>query len=307
MRRFGLCALLIFVAIEAAGMQTTSLDWVVFHSDRFNIFFQQGDSVNARKILSILQAEYPSISTELRADVTAPIGVFLAPNARKFNQLTGGAIPHWGEAVADPHKQLIIIKSPRWKNPSGDLRVILVHELVHVLTGAAVEQRRVPRWLGEGLAIYYSGETSHFGGEKLSKAQLSKQLIPLRQIDLVLNFGQTKAELAYQQAYLAVLYLIEAYGQDAVPLLLSALREHESIDDAFRATLGLTLEQFEQEWQREMQKKYRWSFLIDFETYLWLFIVLLFLLAFAGMLMRRRRIIRQWEDESLDTPLPPEN
>lgn len=281
--------------------QTGQDDWRVLYSEKFNVFFHQKDSLNATAISKILHDEYPSISTELGADVESPIGVFIAASKYQFSQLTGGAIPHWGEAVADPGKQIIIVKSPRWTNSSNGLRVVVVHELVHILVGAAVGRTSVPRWLGEGLAIYFSGEISHVGGSELSHAQISEQLIPLSQIDDMLSFGQPKAHLAYQEAYLAVVYIIETYGQSAIHVLLDELQKNHNINTAVREAFGITLIQFEYEWRQSLLEKYKWSFLIEFDKYLWVFIILLFFLAILAMYIRRRRTLARWEAESIDS------
>lgn len=298
--KISLLLLLLFTPF-ATTAQEAWFEWQAMYADKFNIFYHRDDSLNAIAISEILSDEYPSISAELGADVEAPIGIFIAPSKYRFNVLTGGAIPHWGEAVADPGKQIIVIKSPRWTNSQGSQRVIVIHELVHILVHAAAGEAVVPRWLNEGLAIYYSGETSHFGGSELSHAQLSEQIIPLNQIDGLLNFGQPKAHLAYQEAYLAVVYLIESYGQSAIPILLQSLKEKQSINAALQEAFGITFVQFEREWRQYLVEKYKWSFLVEFDNYLWLLIFLLFILAIIAMIIRKRRTLAKWEAENLDS------
>jgi hypothetical protein len=298
--KISLLSLFLFTPFVTSA-QEAWFDWQVIYADKFNIFYHRDDSLNAVAISEILTDEYPSISAELGADVEAPIGIFIAPSKYRFNVLTGGALPHWGEAVADPGKQIIIVKSPRWTNSTGNQRVVVIHELVHILVGTAAGEAAVPRWLNEGLAIYFSGETSYFGGSELSHAQLSEQIIPLRQIDGVLNFGQSQANLAYQESYLAVVYLIDAYGRSAIPILLQSLREKQNINTALQDAFGVTFVQFEQEWRQYLLEKYKWSFLIEFDKYLWLFIFLLFVLAIVAMVIRKRRTLAKWQAESLDS------
>ena len=126
---------------------------------------------------------------------------------------------------------------------------------------------------------------------------MTKQLLPLDQIDAVLSFKTVKAHLAYQQAYLAVVYIVERYGESALPELLRSLREKGEIHAAFRATFGLSLEQFEAEWRAYLKQKYRWSLLREFDTFLWVFIVLLFFIAVAVIIRRNRKTASRWERE----------
>ena len=305
MQRFVLLLVTLLAVMHSfAGAQNEALDWQVYYSEKYNIFYHRSDSLNAINTINIIDAEYASISAELGADVTAPIGIFIAPSLYRFRVLTGGMLPHWGEAVADPSRQIIILKSPRWSKSTSDYRTVVIHELVHVLVGAATDGAPVPRWLGEGLSIYFSGEISYFGGSELSHAQLSDQIIPLAQIDEVLDFEKQKAHLAYQESYLAVIYLFEAYGQSALPSLLSALRQTRDINHALRQAFGINMLQFETDWRQFLLERYRWSFLLEFDKYLWLLILVLFFLALFAVMLRRRRTLARWEKEDVH-PSPP--
>lgn len=293
------------VAAEKAPAQKPA--WRTLSTKYFNVYYQPDDSLNALSIGHILVEEYPPVSNELEVILDSPIGVFIAPTKASFIKLTGGHIPHWGEAVADPTKQLMIVKSPRWSRPSENLRIIIIHELVHILVQKRAQNAAVPRWLNEGLAIYFSGETSHFGGKEVSRAQLTEQLIPLETIDHVLTFESLRAHLAYQEAYLAVVHMVEQYGESALPALLQALAETNDIDAAFRKTFGVSIKQFELEWRYYLKKKYKWSVLSEFEGLLWVGLVLLFLLAFVLLLVRNRRTVARWEaEEDMPAGSPPE-
>ncbi len=283
--------------------------WRTISHEKFNVFHHVDDSLNAATIASILHDEYPSISRELGSDVSAPIGVFITKDQAQFTKMTGGGIPHWGEAVANPKRQIIYLKSPRWSQIGDHPRTVVVHELVHILVGNAVRDVRVPRWLTEGLAVYFSGDLEHIGATKISQAQLNDQLLTLREIERMLVFGHAKANLAYQQSYFAVVYLAEKYDASAFPLLLNALNESGGIDGAFQEVYGFSVAEFEREWRAYLKSKYRWSFLAEFDTLLWVFIPLLFLLAVVISYFRNRRKKAQLdaEEDQYASPYDPEN
>lgn len=306
MRRLSylLLSLVLLCALEGAAQPSQPV-WLREDAELFNLFYQAEDSLNAQQLARTLREELPAMRAELGAASDTPISLFIAPTRRLFDQLTGGAIPQWGEAVADPQKRVIVFKSPRWSTSQGKWRTTIIHELVHVLVGEIVGPALVPHWLTEGLAVYFSGDVAYIGGEELSKAQLSDQLIPLTKIDKMLEFGRMKAHLAYQESYLAVVYILETYGNTALHALLEALRKRGRIDPALREAFGVSLLQFEREWQHYLRKKYSWSFLVDFESYLWVLILLLFFLAVLAVAVRKRRTIARWEDEQHAPPPPP--
>ncbi len=300
--RLVLLSLFLFLGMRPVLAGQNSSIWRIYPIEHFNIYYQPEDSLNARKVGRILQSEYPSISHDLQVSLASPVGLFIAPSYQSFLRLTGGAIPHWGEAVADPIKQIIVLKSPRWSVSTANLKTIVIHETVHVLLGQIVGSARIPRWLNEGLAVYFSGETGYFGGKQISRAQLTKQLIPLETIDAVLSFEQNKAQLAYQEAYYAVVYMVEQYGESAIPELLRALRKYKNFHVAFQRTFGESLYQFEQEWRYYLKKKYRWSIFMEFESLLWVLIFVLFVLVFVILLYKNRKTVARWDAEDA---LPP--
>ena len=69
----------------------------------------------------------------------------------------------------------------------------------------------IPRWFDEGLAVYYSGERGLASSSLISKALLSNSIIPLEEIDEVLTFHKEKAQLAYQESFTAITFLIEEF------------------------------------------------------------------------------------------------
>jgi len=295
--RAGILVLLLVVHLHAA----TSLKQGKFHTlshQAFNVYFEKEDSTNAQKIFNILQAEYPPLSSSLQTKVKAPIGVFMTANEDDFNRATGGSIPHWGHAAADAGRQLIFLKSPRWTNSTDDPRITIIHELTHILVGQAAGKAAVPRWLNEGLAIYYSGDQNYFAGVETSQAQLADQLIPLKKINGLLAFQQTKAHLAYQESYLAVIFLVEQYGESSIAILLQALREKRTIEAAFEKAFGTSLAQFELDWKAFLKERYKWAFLIEFDKLLWFFIIVLLFAAVTAVYFRRQKTLKKWANEA---------
>lgn len=295
---------LVLFAVPGLYAQDSSI-WRRVADGYFTVYFQPEDSLNAKTILAILREEYPLIRHDMDAELNIPVGLFIAPSFQSFTRLTGGAVPHWGEAVADPIRQIIVIKSPRWARPSDALRTIVIHELIHLMTGQMAGPVRVPRWLNEGLAIYFSGETQYLEARQVSRAQLTRQLIPLESIDAVLSFEQNKAHLAYAESFLAVSFLIEQYGENSIPILLNHLRKSGDFRMAFQKTYGQPFFQFEKEWRYYLKEKYRWSIFLEFETIVWGGIVLLFFIAVLAIFYRNRRTMARWEAEESSSSSSP--
>jgi len=271
--------------------------WNKISGSIFNVHYQHNDLRNSQKILNSLQLSYLRLSKEISVELIDTVSVFITPSKKVFEQIVGKNFPKWSDGLAAPIKNIIILKSARWMPPGTDNEAIAVHELTHIILNRAVKGNSIPRWLNEGLAVYYSGEKGFASGSLVSKSLVTNSIIPLSEIDEVLQFHVEKAQLAYQQSYLAVDYLFEEYGSDAVKNIIHKLGQGLNINQAFLDVINLDLWQFEDEWYEYIKRKFRWHFLVEFENFLWVFILVLFILGFLLIRRRNKRIIQQWQEE----------
>lgn len=271
--------------------------WQSLRGESFVVLYQQMDSLNAQNIYKILSEDFYSINYEIGATLEQPVRIFIAPTESGFTRMTGESFPHWGEAVAIPAHQQVIVKSPRWYRPSQQMKIILCHELVHVLVAAATANVELPRWFNEGLAIYVSGDLRFVEGKELPRAVSSGHLLKLREINSVLSFQQLQASLAYQQSFAAVQYLVDTYSHSSLPKLLQNIATYTNFQRGFYKTYGMSVLDFEEEYRTYLDDKFRYSFLLDFETWLWVIMVGLFFLAVIIRKFKNRQKIKQWEEE----------
>jgi hypothetical protein len=141
----------------------------------------------------------------------------------------------------------------------------LIHEYVHLLVVETSPTADIPAWLNEGLATYLENHLApDFGAgltgqrEVFSKADTVKSrlaansLIPLARLASQRDWNaQTDPELSnlqYAEAYMAVRYLTERFGNQSVGLILRELERTKSFEASFSAVTGITTSTFEQDW-----------------------------------------------------------
>jgi hypothetical protein len=141
----------------------------------------------------------------------------------------------------------------------------VIHEYVHLLVGETAPTADIPAWLNEGLATYLENHIGPDFGAGLSarreifskadkvKARLAtNNLIPLTRLVSQRDWNaQTDRELfslQYAEAYMAVRYLTERFGNQSVGLILRELEKSKSFEAAFFAVTGTTPSAFEQDW-----------------------------------------------------------
>jgi hypothetical protein len=196
------------------------------------------------------QADRPAEWAGLGLVALGPMQLIVVPDARRLDSLTRGRAPAWGAAVALPASRTIVIRADGG-DPQGTLR----HELAHL----ALHQRvpvRVPLWFDEGYAGWAAGEWERLGVLELNLAVARGALPGFRALDGALRASETTADAAYALAYSAVSGLALRNPSGTLTPLLDRLAGGEDFDSAVLATTGLTVDRYEEAWQRSIRHRY---------------------------------------------------
>ncbi|MFQ5751282.1 MAG: peptidase MA family metallohydrolase, partial [bacterium] len=241
-----LLALHLFVLITPIESQT---NWYILQSALFRFYYTETDKKFANELPTLLATEYAKLTSQIGIELVESVRIFLSPSEEVFNELTGHIIPDWGEGVADVSQNLIILKSP---NLSGNLvrfRKVVRHELIHILIGQSyAPSQNIPKWFSEGIAIYFSYDEEFSSGKAISKALISDSIVPLDEIDDLLNFPTEKARLAYEESYSVILYLEHQFGFDAIVQIIQAIKNGHAFEPTLDDVCGMDLYDIELAW-----------------------------------------------------------
>jgi hypothetical protein len=176
--------------------------------------------------------------------------LIVVPDGRRLDSLTSGRAPHWGAAIALPDTRTILLRAD-----GGDLSRTLRHELAHLALHQAVSVR-VPLWFDEGYAGWAAGEWDRLGQLELNLAVVRGAIPDLGSVDGALRGSASTADAAYALAVSAVTELARLNPTGTLTPLLSRLEAGVDFEAAVRATTGLPLDRFEEEWQRATRRRY---------------------------------------------------
>ncbi|MBI5870192.1 MAG: hypothetical protein HZB44_04435 [Actinobacteria bacterium] len=242
----------------------------VLEGDRAIVLYQSPQEETARQALSMAEASMPRLEEVIPGTSLpkVPIKVYRGTEEidqtfpGKWQEWTGGASRQLGEGAGQGGE--IIIDAEVFQSTDGDYpgynQKMIAHELTHIalfpLTG-----NRTPPFLVEGLADYVAGiEDTVLLDEKLhAGGPISPTLRDIYEPGGFSALLSTDAAtLAYEEADTAVALLEERYGNEKVLALLREFRRREDdqldqsmlVDEIFRSVLGISWNDFEEEWRR---------------------------------------------------------
>ncbi len=191
----------------------------------------------------------------------APVHLIVAGTAARFDSLTDRQVPAWSAAVAFPASNTIVV---RLKDDPGQA---LRHELAHLALHAVVSG--VPRWFDEGYAAWASGEWDRIDVLRVNW-ELARGAPPtFDDLNRDLQGGAVRAEAAYALAATAVQMLARIGGDRGLEPLISTLKRTSNLDAALREAHFVTLDQFEELWQRDLRRRYGWLSFLTSATIFW--------------------------------------
>jgi hypothetical protein len=246
---------------------------------------------------SVLNNTRKQLLTMLRDSLPYRPSVYIVGDLDYFKRLIRGRFPDWGAAAALPERRLIALKSPDKFNLGKPLPELLAHEYAHLVVGHRTGFYFAPRWFDEGLAMLVSTEWSWSDNLAMSKTAVFGDFIPLRNIEKVNRFNQSQAQVAYAQSYLAVKYLFDEYGVDAVNLFLDEIAANSSLDKALTAATGSNYREFEEEYLQYLRLHYNLATLFTDTMYFWLALAVIVVIGAFLQFRKRQKYYRRWEME----------
>jgi hypothetical protein len=131
-----------------------------------------------------------------------------------------------------------------------DLLQMIAHECVHHLIGKVYAGGRLPAWLDEGLAMYFSKVLPESFVRILKEAAREEALIPFELLEKPFTlFDRKTKKLAYAQSGSLIYHLILSHDFDMVTQLLAAAARNDSLDTVLKQK-GLNLYLLEKEWKQ---------------------------------------------------------
>jgi hypothetical protein len=206
-------------------------------------------------------------------------------------------------AFAVPRKNALVIDHSRVNRKPLSLHNTMKHELCHLLLHQHIRGESLPRWLDEGVCQWVSDGIPDIVMTQrrsvLNRVALRGRFIPLQALTNGFPSQDQALILAYEESKSFVSHVIHEHGWRGVQGVLQQMGEGLDVFMAFEQVLGTPLDDLERQWQESLRRRTTWFTYLSYYLYEILFLVagLLAMIGSVKVMIRRRRMLRDYENE----------
>lgn len=239
-------------------VQYKKFDWSYIQSPHFNVYFYEGGRDLAEFTADQAEIALVSIERTMRYDITNRITIIVYNSHNDFQQTNAVSsyLPEGVGGVTELFKNRVIMP---FEGSYELFRHVLHHELVHavvndmftggtyqaLLTGGGMQ---IPSWMNEGLAEYESLKGLDIETDMFIRDATLNDAIP----DLT-NLG---GYVQYRVGQTMYWYISQKYGPEKVSELLQRIRASRNIEQGFRTTFGLNIQEFSDRFKQALKVLY---------------------------------------------------
>ena len=242
-------------------VQYTQFNWHILKTKHFDIYYYPEMQDIAEKGAQFAEDAYYSIQSKFNHTITRRIPLIFYSTHAHFQQtnITPGFIPEGVGGFFEFLKGRVVIPNTGNLN---QFRKVITHELIHVfmhskVAGILRNNDRMssavfpPLWYTEGLAEYWSSEWDGQAEMVLKDAVLHNYMISVEDLWKIRG-----TYMMYKVGQAVLEYIADTYGEDKILLLMENIWKHNSFEECFIETIGLSYREFDSQWLYQLKKRY---------------------------------------------------
>lgn len=227
--------------------------WQTIEDELFRVHWYAGGAVFGQSVLDAAWAGLERAESLLELGERETVDIYVYASGKELQSTLRLAGLNWVAGHADPELNLVVVSLPEGPDQRRETERQIPHELMHILLYQAVGEGydNLPTWFNEGVASANELRPNSDYYLVLERATEQDSLIRLEQ--LCASFPQdTSVYLAYAESDSFIRYLHQKYGSAGLSGLLQSYAGGGGCEYGSQVALGLTLEQLENSWRREV-------------------------------------------------------
>ncbi len=239
-------------------VQYIKFNWFYLQTDHFDIYFTDRGQHLGEFTAMAAESAYASISKSFHYQLVnrVPIIVYNSHNEFQQTNVISEYLEEGIGGVTELFKNRVILP---YEGEYQKFRHVIHHELVHAVIndmfyGGSIQSiisnnitLQLPLWFNEGLAEYEAQKWETDSDMFLRDATVHEYLPPINQL-----YGY----FAYRGGQSVFWYIARKYGDQKIGELLNRIKSSRSVEAGFRGSIGLTIEELSERWQRDMKVLY---------------------------------------------------
>ncbi|MGE5313134.1 MAG: peptidase MA family metallohydrolase [Acidobacteriota bacterium] len=239
-------------------VQYKKFDWSFIQTDHFDIYFYQEGLPLATFTAAAAESAYASISKSFRYQINnrIPLMVYESHNDFQQTNVVSEYLEEGIGGVTELFKNRVVIP---FEGNYAMFRHVIHHELVHAVLndmfyGGSIQsiisnniRLQLPMWFNEGLAEYEALKWDTNSDMFMRDASIHTYLPP---IDYLGGY------FAYRGGQSVWYYIANKYGEQKISEILNRIKGARSVDAGFKSTIGLSVSELSERWQKEQKVLY---------------------------------------------------
>ncbi|UCH78590.1 MAG: PD40 domain-containing protein [Candidatus Coatesbacteria bacterium] len=235
-------------------------DWQILRGDHVDLYFYTAERELAERAIVAAEEAWDELSLRLAYTPRHRVPLIIYSSHSEFQEthILPYILPEGVAGFTELMRHRVVVP---FDGSYPRLRRVIRHELVHFFMYRKLgevysrhrrfDYGRPPFWYIEGLSEYLSTDWDSFSDMFLADALYSGALVPLPEWRSLAG-----TYLGYREGESALHYLADTYGEDKIVQILDYAWLTRRYDDVIDLVLPVSLEQFDEDWRRELRKRY---------------------------------------------------
>ena len=249
---------LVFAQFGQNKVQYKDFTWYYIQTDHFDIYFCQHGENLAEFTSKIAEESLDSIQKSFNYRINNRIAIIVYNSQNDFQEtnITDQYLSEGIEGFTELFKNRVVIQ---FMGSYKEFRHLIHHELTHAVIndmfyGGSIQNIisnnitvNLPLWFNEGMAEYQS-----LGWDKNTDMFIRDAAISEYLPDIP-NLG---GYFAYRGGQSVFYYIAQKYGKEKIGEIVNKIRGTGSVEEGIRSSIGLSLEELNDRWKKEIKKTY---------------------------------------------------
>lgn len=239
-------------------VQYKRFNWSFIQTEHFDIYFYQDGAAIANFTAVAAESAYASIAKTMRYQLNNRVAIMVYNSHNDFQQtnVIGEYMEEGVGGVTELFKNRVVLP---FEGNYRQFRHVIHHELVHAVMndmfyGGSIQsiisnniRIQLPLWISEGFAEYEALRWDINSDMFIRDATLNTYLPPIQYLG---------GYFAYRGGQSVFYYIANKYGEQKIGEILHKIKSLRSVDAGFKSSIGLTVEELSERWQKEQKKMY---------------------------------------------------